>query len=302
LSGAASKDADILYDYLHSQDMVHAVQQKVPLTHIWAAPWDPVFSIGAAPTIEDMHAHWQRRVRVSYDSAAGLISVRTTAFAPDHAHALATAIWEQAQRIVHDQSHLARGDATGYARDELRRTQAHLQQARQAIVAFQAQHRLLDPQADLEGRLGLLQSLHKQKAAALIDYDVLHAAQTRRDDPRVAAAKQRIAVVDGLIAAEQAKLLGSDDGAYAVLMAEYEGLRVELEFAQTAYITARASYDAAHAAAARTTKYVAAHVPPTFAERAEYPQRGLWSLLVTIALFTGWAIGVLIYYAVRDRR
>ncbi|MEO0358602.1 MAG: sugar transporter, partial [Pseudomonadota bacterium] len=69
-----------------------------------------------------------------------------------------------------------------------------------------------------------------------------------------------------------------------------------------AYVAARASFDTAIADANRTTKYVAAHVPPTRAERSEYPQKLLWLASISATLALIWSIGLLVYYSVRDRR
>ena len=59
---------------------------------------------------------------------------------------------------------------------------------------------------------------------------------------------------------------------------------------------------AAQADARRQTRYLAAHVRPTLAERAEYPQRGVILWFVALFLFLTWAILVLVAYALRDRR
>ena len=48
--------------------------------------------------------------------------------------------------------------------------------------------------------------------------------------------------------------------------------------------------------------YLAAHVLPTLAERAEYPRRELLLSMIGLFLLLGWSIMVLVYYALRDRR
>jgi hypothetical protein len=61
---------------------------------------------------------------------------------------------------------------------------------------------------------------------------------------------------------------------------------VEQEFAQQAYVAAMAAYDAALAEGRQQSRYLAAHVEPTLAERADYPQR--WTLTLLTALFASW--------------
>ena len=64
----------------------------------------------------------------------------------------------------------------------------------------------------------------------------------------------------------------------------------------------RAAYDAARNEARRQSRYLAAHVPPTLAEKSEYPDRGSTMALVAVFLTLAWAFMVLAAYAMRDRR
>ena len=89
---------------------------------------------------------------------------------------------------------------------------------------------------------------------------------------------------------------------YATLTAEFERLTVDREFAEQAYTSALSAYDGALAEAQRQSRYLAAHVAPTHAESSRYPERGVLLLLVGLFGFLVWAISVLIYYSIRDRR
>ncbi|MEM9756534.1 MAG: capsule biosynthesis protein, partial [Pseudomonadota bacterium] len=93
-----------------------------------------------------------------------------------------------------------------------------------------------------------------------------------------------------------------DGTAYADLVAEYERLSVDQQFAQEAYTAARAAYDLALAEAQRQTRYLAAHIRPTLAEAPLYPERMLILALVSGFLLLTWSILVLVAYALRDRR
>ena len=105
---------------------------------------------------------------------------------------------------------------------------------------------------------------------------------------------------------DERRELGRGDGPggedYASLLAEFERLAVDREFAEEAYRAALAAFDQAQAEARRKSRYLAAHINPTLAETSEYPRR--WTILALIGLFaTGiWALGVLIFYSLRDRR
>jgi capsular polysaccharide transport system permease protein len=154
--------------------------------------------------------------------------------------------------------------------------------------------------------MGLLNSLEAQLAEAIIEMNLLRET-TRAADPRIEQSERRIAVIEQLIEKERGKFgvgAGAKTGAqdYSTLVGEYERLVVDREFAEKAYVSALSTFDAAQAEARRQSRYLAAYTRPTLAERSLYPQRGLLTLLVAVFAFLTWAIVVLVYYSVRDRR
>ncbi|WP_078600767.1 hypothetical protein [Thioclava sp. DLFJ4-1] len=76
----------------------------------------------------------------------------------------------------------------------------------------------------------------------------------------------------------------------------------EREFSERAYAATRASYDAAEAEARRKSRFLATFMAPTLAESAEYARRETLLALIAGSLVLLWAIGILVGYAIRDRR
>ena len=96
--------------------------------------------------------------------------------------------------------------------------------------------------------------------------------------------------------------MGPGGQEYATIIAEFESLSVDREFAETAYAAALSALDAARGEASRQSRYLAAYIQPTLAQKSEFPQRELLLALVALFAFLTWAILSLIYYALRDRR
>lgn len=304
ISGSSSSDTDILYRFIQSREMVRSVDARLDLRAVWAQPGDPAFGLAPGGTIEDLEAHWNRKVDVFYDTSSRLIEVRALAFRPEDATAIGRAIFDESTRMLNNLSAIAREDSTRYARAELDVALERLKRARQALTTFRMRTQIVDPEADIQGRMGLLNMLLAQQAAALIDLDML-SANTGATDPRYLQAQKRVDVIEARILAERARFgeqSGPADEAYATQVAEFEALMVDLEFAQGSYLSARAAHDAALAEAQRNSRYLATYLSPTMAERAEYPQRWMILLLLGAALMALWSIGVLVYYALRDRR
>lgn len=306
-SGTGSSDSNILYEFIRSQSLVQRVDARLDLRSYYAQhrDTDPLFAFDPNGTIEDLTAYWQRVVRISFDSGSGLMELRVLAFDPETAQDIAVAIYDESTLMINDLSAIAREDATRYAREDLELSVERLKQARETLTSFRISSEIVDPTADIQGQMGLLSTLQAQQAEALIDFDLL-ALSTRADDPRLEQAARRVETIERRIREERQKFgagtQGEGDENYAETIAEFERLAVDREFAEQAYAAALAAFDAARADANRQSKYLASYIQPTLAERAEFPNRPLLIGIVGLFSFLIWAIGALVYYALRDRR
>lgn len=88
----------------------------------------------------------------------------------------------------------------------------------------------------------------------------------------------------------------------AELFGDYERLVVDVEFAEQSYQAARAGFESAISEARRNTRYLAAHVLPTKAEKSLFPQRGLILSFIALSAFLTWALCALIGFSFLDRR
>lgn len=307
LSGSSSSDTDILYEFVQSQNLVATLDARLDLRAIWSRPAnDPVFAYDPSGTIEDLMRYWPRMVRVDYDAASGLIDLRVLAFTPEDATRIAEEIFAESSAMINALSAIAREDAVRYARDEVDRAVDRLKSAREAVTRFRNTHQIVDPTVDLQTQAGLLGNLQSQLAEAVIELDML-GETTRANDPRVTQAERRVAVIEARIAEERRKRgIAGDEASrsevYANLVGEYERLIVDREFAERTYTSALAALDAAQAEARRQSRYLAAHVLPTTAERSVYPQREVILGLSALFILLVWSMAVLVFYSLRDRR
>lgn len=308
LFGSASStasDTDILYDFIRSPDVVARVDADLNIREMFSRDWprDFVFAFDPKGTIEDLTEYWRRQIKIYYDDSSGIITVRTSAFSPADAKAIADEIFRESEQVVNGLSDHARADATRQAEAELDKARGVLTDARQAMTAFRVKTRIVDPTADIGAQMSIMTALQSQLAEAQVQLDTLR-QNARPQDQRVLQAEKRIASLESQIENERKKFGGETaEGAnYAQLMADYERLKVDLEFAEGAHQTARVAYEASLASAQRQTRYLAAHISPTAAERSLEPDRP-WLLGIGAALaFVLWSILTLVYYSIRDRR
>lgn len=310
LSQASSSDTDVLYEFIHSQTLVERISARLDLKTMFSQPgFDPIFAYDPNGTIEDLVSYWKRMVTISYTSGTGLMEVQVRAFTPEDAKAIAEAVVDESTKMINDLSAIARADATRYAREELDVAVGKLKSAREQLTRFRTQTRIVDPGADIQGQMGLINSLDAQLAAAFIDLNMM-LETSNGDDPRTTQARRRIDVIERLIEQEREKFGSTDTGTtsnpggkdYPTLVGEFERLNVDVEYASKAYLVAMAALDTARAEAQRQNRYLATYATPTLPQRALYPQRAVLSLVSGLFLLLSWGIGVLVYYSLRDRR
>ena len=304
--GGGGRDAEVLYQFIQSQELVARIDQRLDLRSLFSRHYatDPVFGFRPDGTIEDLTNHWSRMLRIAFDGGTGLMEIRVLAFDPQEAKDIALAILDESTRRINELSAIAREDATRNAREDLDVAVERLRQAREAMTQFRIRTRIVDPSADIQGQMGLLNTLQAQLAAALIELDLLRET-TRETDPRITQAERRIEVIRVRIEEERGRFGGGQGPGgedYATVMAEFERLNVDREFAEQAYRSAMSAYDAAVAEAQRTSRYLAAHITPTLAESARYPERATLAALTVFFLLIAWAVAVLISYSIRDSR
>jgi capsular polysaccharide transport system permease protein len=305
LSTSSSADSDILYEYIQSQKLVENIDKNINLRGLYSkAKEDPVFSFDTNGSIEDLLDYWGRMVDISYDSGTQLTNIIVKAFSPEDAQLIAQEIQKESTSLINQLNLIARNDATRYAKQELDISAQKLKEARGELTRFRTTTQIIDPSANLQGQMGLLNQLEGQLAEALITGDLL-IETTSSSDPRLLHADRKIEVIRNRIDAERERLAGVNgqgEGTLSTLVGDFERLSVERKFAEETYLLALSTHNTAALEAQRQSLYLAAHIEPTLAETSQYPERGLLGSLFAGFLLFGWAIITLIFYSLRDRR
>ncbi|MDM8166064.1 sugar transporter [Roseovarius sp.] len=305
---STASDSDILYEFIQSQEMVESVNQAVDLRTHYSQYWpnDWVFSIWSDASQEDLIWYWNRMVGVSYDASTGLIEVQVKAFDAQMAKRISSEIVAISQARINELNLQAREDAMRYAQDDLDEAIERLKNAREAITEFRTRSQIVDPETDIQTRMGVMTSLQQQLASVLVEYDLLRGTSSE-NDPRIREAQQRIEVIRDRIAIERRNFASSSTETggvsqdYPSLIAEFERLTVDRQYAEQAYTAALTALETARDEANRQSRYLATYIKPTLAQASEYPQRLILTGLAALFLLLFWSILALVYYSIRDR-
>lgn len=306
LGTQSAGNSELLFEFIKSQDIVKRIDNDFRLIEHYSQtwPWDPVFSVWPSATIEELRDFWQRMARITYDKSSGIILVEVRARSPEAAQDIAKRIIQQSELMINTLNANARRDSLSNADIDLEVALSQLRSAREALIAFQARTQIIDPLADMQGRMGVLSNFQQQLAQAFVDIDLL-TETADQTDPRVRQLERRITVIQDRIAEERqsfsAQNVTVENTDYPTLLAQYEGLRVDLLFAEESYRSALAARTLARTNAERQQLYLATFIAPTLAQKSEYPQKFLIISLTAFFALLLWSALALIYYSLRDR-
>ncbi|WP_321365632.1 sugar transporter [uncultured Celeribacter sp.] len=303
-SSGPTKDLDILYDYVRSQQMFTILDEKLDLKELFSRHHadDPFFTVAPDATIEDYVKYWNRILEPSYSSAESIMTLKLRSFDPKDAQVVMQSILEESSRLVNELNAVATEDRISLARKELDISVERLRASRVAMSEFRTENNMVNPDVDIEGQMGVINALEVELASALIEQDLLSGASSAGSNPRIEASQRRIDAIKARIEDERSQLTGRSSDGLTDTIGQYESLMVDTEFATQAYLSAMAAYDSALTEAQRQSRYLAVHIPPTLAESSKEPKRGTLVAVVAIVSFLIWALGALIVYAFRDRR
>ena len=299
LSSAQSESFSV-GDYMLSHDAVDALQGKLDLVSIFRRPeadqlarlWWP------DPSAETLLWYYRRQVSVTYNEDTGITTVKALAFRPKDARALVGALLSIGEDRVNEFNERAVQDTVRVAQREVDTAEKRVAAAQEALTAFRMRERDIDPERTSTAQLALVPGLQQQLAQSRAQLAGL-SASVREDSPQFVALRDRIRALEGQIASESGRLTG-DNGALAPVLASYEQLTLQSEFARTSYTSALTALENARLQAMRQQLFVVNVVRPNLPQRALFPRSTMLVATVFLGTLLCYSIGWLIVAGMRE--
>ena len=298
-------DSYIIIEYIHSRELVEKLQQLIDLRKIFSsdkADWFVRFNPNE--TIEEFVEYWKWMANVQFDSSTNIIAVEIRAFTPKDAQRVAAAVLEASEKLVNELSERVRRDAVRFADQEVKHAEARVRKNRLKMLKFRDLRQEIDPVKKAESRLTLLATLNQQLVTKKTELANLK-LYVKNKSPTVSVLENEISSLEKQIVLERAgpgALLNRNGYPLklSLLLADYEEIMIDREFAEKAYVSSLASLQLARAEADRQQRYLSAFVRPKLPEEAIYPYRITNTILVFIISTILWSLGLLVVYGIRD--
>ena len=303
VSGGGNKEAYIVQEYVKSEEIVQQLQGWLDLRQMWTAERiDPVGRLPQNATLHELHQYYQSMVTATFNSEKNVVTIEVQGYTPDDAQALATSIISLSESLVNRISDRIQEDAVDFARDEVEDAEERLQKVRLDIKQFQNEHGDLDPQRSAEAIGSIIADLESQLAQVRTRI-ASQSTYMREDSAAMESLYAEEQALESQIARERERLTGQVSGGdetYANLLVEYERLKVEQEFARSAYEKAQTALETARLEASRKQLYLVDFVQPSLPDEPTRPERVRNILIAFVGGVVAFAIISLIAAAVRE--
>ncbi|QTC91180.1 chain-length determining protein [Brevundimonas goettingensis] len=298
-----SSDAFAVHEYVNSRDGLRDLSRRINVKAILKGRNADIFSRYPSPwqtpNEEDTFHAYQKRIVVGYDSTTGISTLRTEAFSPQDARAMAEGLLEGGEQLINRMNERASTDAVTNAQSAVEQARAKLTKAQIDITNFRNREKFIDParSATESGSLigGLLETVAGLRA------ERAQIANQAPQSPQLPGIDGRIAAYESQIAAERAKIVG-DSGSLAPKIADYENLVLAREFADRELAQATAAVLSAQQDASRQRLYLDRVVNPDLADKSTQPRRLMSFLTVLFTSLMLYGVGWLIWAGIKEHQ
>jgi len=293
-------------DFVASRQAIDELQKRIDIISRYSSPdidWWARFN--KVRPIERFVSYWQRMMTASYDQITGLGSVEVRAFTPEDAYLIANSLARMSEELINEIAMRPQHDAVVFAEGELKKAEDRLRNVRNQMTEFRNSEMLIDPQSSIVTSNALMaQTLRANLIQLQTEFGSLRSQQLSANSSlgaslqaRIKSTTEQLAKVESEVA--NARGLGSNNPLSKVV-AKYDELELERQFAQNQTVSAMQSLAQAKANAIQQHVYVTPYVRPALPQSSTYPARFLSIGVAAFGFFLAWLIGLLLIRSLRE--
>jgi capsular polysaccharide transport system permease protein len=289
-----TQDAMIVVNYLKSPAIVVELDHTVALGKRFSRSDIDRLSRFHGDSFEKLVRYWRDRIKLNVESPSGIVTVKVSAFSPEDALAITTAVAVASEKMVNAMSMRAVQDATAEAESELERAQRRLQEIRVALQDLRKAQSTLDPRRTAEGLGKLAGDLRLERARLEDDASAAKGSKVEETAPQMQLLRVKIEVISDQIFDLERLITATADAKSAPTisdkMTSFDQLETNHKIAEKQYTATLQIFERARVNAESKRVYLATFVPPLLPHDASWPQH---RLLITLL---GAAAVVAIYW------
>jgi capsular polysaccharide transport system permease protein len=295
------RDALILETFILSRDLIVDLDRKLDFRGHYgqpAADWWHRFNPDGS--VESLVEYMQGNIFVEYDIDAKVLDVSVRAFDREYARQVLDEIIAQSQSFMDNLNERVAAYQTRFFEQQLARSEERLRAAKEELVNFQRENRLLTVQAEgdviLQNVGGLERSLVEKQSQLAVLQQTLSA-----NAPQLANLKNEIESIREQIKKERERLSGSAQGSVTELDARSRDIQLNLEFVTNIYKSNLTQLEQMKFEAAQRQKFLIVVRAPSLADESSYPNRPYAIITAAIVLLVAYFVISLMVAVLRER-
>ncbi len=297
---AGGQDSRIVIDYIQSHDMLSTLDEALNVTGHFSDPSiDFISRIDKNPPREELLKHYLKHLEIIEDGASDILVLRVKAYTPQFAQQLSEKIISLSEALVNDMSGRIERDGLESAKQEVALAAAKVREATEKLTTFRQVNTSINPAEETSALLGLLSGLETKLSTARTELSEKRAFM-KESSPMVKTLKNRVAAIERQLDQDKQRVAGSDGQGMNQLINEYQPLALDQELAQQQYTSALTSLELSRIEAQRKKRYLITYIRPLMADQSTEPKRVMKTLTVLVYSFLFFAIGGLMWSALRD--
>ncbi len=301
--GHSRPDQMLLRDHLLSVDMLRQLESTLGLSSHYSNPQRDLLSRmwSERPSIEWLHRHFLNRTSVDFDEYAGVLMIRTEAYDPATARAIAQAMVTAGEQFMDEMARKLAREQVNFLEKQVRQNADRAIAARQAVLAYQNSKGMVAPQAAAENLIGIIGQLEAKRAELQTERNALQAYLVPTH-PSIVQIDQQLVAIERQITGEQAKLAAPAGKTLNRTVEELQRLQLEAEFQQEVYKTTLAALEKGRVESTRTLKKLSVLQAPHLPEYPLQPRRIYNIIVFTLLAYLVAGVLKLLVAAIRDHQ
>jgi capsular polysaccharide transport system permease protein len=185
------------------------------------------------------------------------------------------------------------------ARNEVTRAEARVKDVAAQLADFRNREALLDPNKQSVPMLQAIANLQAKLSSTKLEVSQLQTSSP--NSPLLASARQRMAALQGQIDDARAKITGSDSSLVPKIR-EFDLLSLDRDFADKQLASAITSLETARVSADHQELYLEPVVRPNQPDYADFPHRGVNTMIIFLTTFGIYVGGALLIAGAREHK
>lgn len=294
-------DTYSVHDFVLSRDALTELDKKLGIRKSYTSldadfinrfpglDWDDSF--------EAFHRYYRKRVSIDYDTASSITTLQVRAFTADTATQINDLLLKMGERLVNNLNDRSRQDLIKTAEQEVNIAEEKIKMAATALAGYRNTQTVFDP--DRQSALQLQGVAKLQEELLTTQAQLEQVRRVSPNNPQVASFSSRVDNLKKAIAAETAKVAGSN-GSLTSKSAAFERFALDKIFAEKQLGAALASLESARSEAMRKQLYLERLVQPNLPDKAVEPRRIRSIFMVLVLGLVAWGVLSLLVASIKE--